>query len=187
MQAFATASLLLAGCFSADDDDANPIIPAASIAYPLKTGMARECNRQSGNCNRVELVRRPEGGYILRRFETNLLGLAVVKEVPFKLRRLQGTGIPAETFLVQLVDAYPEGRTITLLLREADGRWLQLAPTCDTAIAKDRLDEVNIIFEDNDGVQQCVLDREGLTDQRLFAALRAADDPGYGSRFIEGG
>lgn len=182
-----TANLLLAGCFMANNDDANPIIPAASIAYPLKTGAASECNRVSGECNRVEFVRRAEGGYILRRFETNLLGLPVVKEVPFKLRRLQGAGIPTDTFLVQVVDSSPRHRNLAVLQRESNGRWLQLAPSCSTALNAGKRGGLVNVWVDDDGGSHCVVGRDGLTDQRLFTMLRDADEPAYGSRFIEGG
>ena len=182
-----TASLLLAGCFMADDDNANPIIPAASIAYPLKTGSATECGRIDNACNRVEFVRRAEGGYILRRFETNLLDIPVVKEVPFKLRRLQGAGIPADTYLVQLIDQNPDSRDLAILQREANGRWLQLAPSCSTAILKGKMEAVVEVWENDDGWTHCVIGRNGLTDQRLFETLRDADEPTYGSRYIEGG
>lgn len=182
-----TANLLLAGCFMADNDDANPIIPAASLAYPLKTGAASECGRVDGECNRIEFVRRAEGGYILRRFETNLLGQPVVKEVPFKLRRLQGTGIPADTYLVQLVAAAPGSRNLAVLQREPNGRWLQLAPSCSTALSAGKMGGLVDVWEDDEGGSHCVVGRNGLTDQRLFAILRDADEPAYGSRFIEGG
>ncbi len=54
-------ALLLAGCFVADDDDRNPIIPDASMAYPLQTGMMYECDKLGLQCRKVDITRQPWG------------------------------------------------------------------------------------------------------------------------------
>jgi hypothetical protein len=184
--ATALSVLLLTGCITVENDDADPIIPAASFAYPLKIGTARECDAKGANCGKVEFMRREGGGYVLRRFETNLLGLAVVKDQPFKMRLLQGAGIPADTYLVQPIAKDPNDRNLTILTRQPAGRWLEFGPTCDKLIIGGYMDLVRRVWNDEEGGQHCVLKREGLTDQRLYTTLRAANDADYSGLFIEG-
>lgn len=187
MAGIAAPAVLLAGCFTADNDDANPIIPAASMAYPLKPGVWRDCNHKGESCERAELLRREGGGYIRRVFKPRSKGDPIVHESAFRMRLLKGTGIPEETYLVQAIDDDPDQRNLTILSLQQDGGWFQLSPSCEEELTKTAGAILRRVWTDEDDVLHCVLKREGLTDQRLHWLLNAAHDRTGGSVYYEGG
>lgn len=165
--ACALLALLLSGCFIAENDDRNPIIPAASMAFPLPTGMINECSTSGIACNKIAITRQ-SWGYQARVVERNADVIGGLEEATdFKLRALQGAGIPPRTYLIQRVDADPRRRQLALLVGKDKGAWEILRPSCNVSISAD-----DLIVDLGEGA--CMIARDGLTDARLFAILNAA-------------
>lgn len=160
--ACAMFALLLTGCYVADDDDRNPIIPAASMAYPLQTGIMYECGELAIKCNKVDITRQT-WGYQVRVLERgeSVNGLEGVTN--FKMRALQFEGGPPNIFLVQLVAADPAERKLALVGGKGDGDWVIFRPRCGSVS--------NHPFLKDLGRGNCAIRRAGLTDQRLFVLL----------------
>lgn len=172
------AGLLLSGCFLAEDDSANPIIPAASIAYPLPLGAARECEGTGADqkCNRAELRRRPGGGYEKLVWSKDEDGREGEPESSsYKIRPLVGGAIPRNTYLVQQISGDEDARYLGLMTRQSDGGWLSTEPNCDNLGPADFVSFVNNrwISSSSDRVEnmKCEVKRAGLTDARLFTIL----------------
>jgi hypothetical protein len=168
-------ALLLQGCFVAENDDADPIIPADSIAYPLKTGPAREC-QDGGECKRAEIVRLA-GGYELRTWNAGDGADAEPSVQSYRLRAMKGGGIPANTYLAQSIRDNAEERTLGLMARRSDGGWEQLSPQCESLRPDAFVAFINDGWLRTDDEQldsmRCEIRRDGLTDDRLYTIFEA--------------
>lgn len=178
----AFASLLLGGCFLAENDESDPIIPDAALAYPMKVGPAKQCTESSDGepaCSRALLEKRLGGGYSLTVWEKDSEGKEE-KGSPklYRLRKLEGPGVPNSTFLVQMVDDSPDNRYLGLLKRRDDGGWEQLEPQCKQLFATRFAEFItnHWIFTSPEATLDdvtCTIARDGLTDGRLYAILDA--------------
>lgn len=185
----AGGAVLLSGCFVAENDEADPVIPEASIAYPLKTGPAKECEA-GGKCKRAEIVRRPRGGYELRTWNPDDGADAAPATQAYRLRALKGDGIPAGTYLAQSIKDNPDERTLGMMVRRSDGGWEQLSPQCE------KLRPETFVAFFNDGwittdsealdSMRCVIRRDGLTDARLYRILGAVKSSGEPTLLYDG-
>lgn len=190
--AAAACALLLSGCFVAEDDDANPIIPDASTAYPLKVGAAQECEErgEESDCKRAEIVRLGRGGYELRTWDADAGPDADPSKQSYRMRALKGKGIPADTYLVQSIKANADERTLGMMIRRPDGGWIQVSPQCE-----DLRPASFVAFMTDGWIQtespqlssmRCEIRRAGLTDERLYAILDATKKPTYPKLIFDG-
>lgn len=177
--AMALCAMLLSGCFVAENDDADPIIPAASLAYPLKTGPAREC-QEGGECKRAEIVRLA-GGYELRTWNPGDGADAEPAVQSYRMRTLKGSGIPSGVYLVQSIKDSAEERTLGLMIRRADGGWEQVSPQCESLRPDAFVAFINDgwLRTDDDQLDsmRCEIRRNGLTDDRLYTIFEAVKKP----------
>ena len=176
------STTMLGGCFLAENDDADPIIPTERLAYPLKMGGGKQCTYVSGEetCERAQFAKLPDGGYRITTWsvddgEEEGDG----SDQDYKLRLLKGAGVPAATFLVQSVDASESQRFLGLLKRRQQGGWAKISPNCD------RLSPASFVEFMNNGWLRteedatlngliCHIRRDGLDDARLYRILDAA-------------
>lgn len=178
------STAMLGGCFLAEDDDANPIIPTERLAYPLKMGGGKQCTYDSDEetCARARFEKLPEGGYRITTWslddDGNEEGDGSAQD--YKLRLLTGPGVPAATFLVvQSVDASESQRFLGLLKRRRLGGWTKISPNCDKLSPASFVEFMNNGWlrtaEDAtlNGVT-CHIRRNGLDDARLYTILDAA-------------
>ena len=184
--ALVACALMLSGCFVAENDDADPIIPAASLAYPLKTGAAEECE-EGGECKRAEIARLPAGGYELRTWDGD--GSSPTTQA-YRLRALKGPGIPANTFLAQSIKDNAEERTLGMMSRRSDGGWEQLSPQCENLRPDAFVDFMNDgwIATKSDALDsmRCEIRRAGLTDARIYAIFSAVRKSGSPTVIYDG-
>lgn len=180
----ALASAMLGGCFLADNDEADPIVPDAVLAYPLKEGRAQQCKIEDGKepkCEKALIERREGGGYDLLTWSSG-----GEKEEPssstkgYRLRELSGAGVPGDAYLVQTIASDVGSRYLGLLRRADGGGWEQLEPQCDTMTAQRFASFMHDgwIFTKPDAKLSdvtCYISRDGLTDARLYAILDAAE------------
>ena len=177
------ASTLLGGCFLADNDEADPIVPDAALAYPLKEGRAQQCKVEDGKepkCEKALIERREGGGYDLLTWSSG-----GEKEEPssstkgYRLRMLSGSGVPVDAYLVQTIASDVSSRYLGLLRRAEGGGWEQLEPQCDTMTAQRFATFMHDgwIFTKPDAKLSdvtCYISRDGLTDARLYEILDSA-------------
>jgi hypothetical protein len=178
----ACGTLLLGGCFLAENDESDPIIPDAALVYPMKVGPARQCTESSDGepvCSRALLEKRLGGGYSVTVWEKNSEGKEE-KGSPkeYRLRRLEGQGVPNATFLVQLIADDVDSRFLGLLKRRADGGWEQLEPQCEQLVSTRFAEFITnrwIITKPDATLDDvtCTIVRDGLTDGRFYAILDA--------------
>jgi hypothetical protein len=177
------SSAMLGGCFLAEGDDADPIIPTDRLAYPLKMGGGQQCSYDSGEetCERAQFEKLPEGGYRITTWSVDDDGEEAGdgSSQEYKLRLLKGAGVPAATFLVQSVDASESQRFLGLLKRRLQGGWTKISPSCD------KLNPAVFVEFMNSGWLRtgedatlngviCHIRRGGLDDARLYRILDAA-------------
>lgn len=191
--ALAACALLLSGCFVAEDDDANPIIPVASEAYPLKVGAAKECEERGEDeesCKRAEIVRLGRGGYELQTWDADAAADAEPSRQSYRMRALKGKGIPADTYLVQSIKSNANERTLGMMIRRPDGAWIQVSPQCE-----DLRPASFVAFMTDGWIQtespqlssmRCEILRAGLTDERLYAILDSTKKPTYPKLIFDG-
>ena len=177
--ALGACALLLSGCFVAENDAANPIIPDASLAYPLKVGAAKECSESADGqqCKRAQITRLPAGGYEFRTWDADAGPDDEPTTDTIRMRGLQGKGIPNDTYLVQQIQSLSDDGVLGLLVRRPDGAWVKVSPQCEN------LRPANFVAFMNDhwiqtGSEQlssmkCEIRRDGLTDERLYQILDA--------------
>lgn len=176
------SSSLLAGCFLAEDDEADPIIPAERLAYPLKMGGGQQCTYEGEDekCERARFEKLPAGGYRITTWSVDDDG----KEGDgspndYKLRLLTGPRVPQATFLVQQVNDSESQRFLGLLKRRALGGWTKISPNCDRLRAGNFVEFMNNnwlrVGEDSTlNGMTCHIRRAGLDDARLYRILDAA-------------
>lgn len=190
---FSTA--LLGGCFLADKDQEDPIVPAATLAYPMKFGDARQCENSSSDepdCKPARIERRQDGGYVLTVWSVNDDGSkGDPSSEGYKLRELKGAGVPQGTYLAQTADDDPDKRYLGLLKRREEGGWLRVQPQCDGLPAARFVAFMTSgwIFTDPDAKLDdvtCYVSRDGLSDARLYEILDAAGGDS-GNVIFEGG
>ena len=180
---------LLGGCFIAEGDEADPIIPDATLAYPMKMGAGKECTEttdQDPTCNRALFEKLPDGGYSITIWTVDDDGSESEGEPSqYRLRLLKGAGVPAATFLVQEVSYEEAQRYLGLLRKRPEGGWLRISPNCDK-LTPDAFVEFMTAgwLSTEEGTtlngMTCAIVRSGLDDARLYQILSAAkpdDDP----------
>ena len=181
---------LLGGCFLADQDDSDPIIPEAALAYPMKTGPARQCTESSDGeqtCSRALLEKRLSGGYSLTVWSKSEDGTEEESSPKqYRVRKLAGAGVPDGAYLVQAIDDSADSRFLGLLKLRADRGWEQLEPQCDQLLATRFAEFVTQgwIFTKPDATLKdptCYVSRDGLDDARLFTIL---DSPAKSSTTV---
>lgn len=177
------ASSLLGGCFLAENDEADPLVPQASLAYPMAMGPGRECtlnDEGKPDCKRAEFARRAGGGYAITVWseagEGEEEGGSSTDE--YRLRALSGPGVPAGTFLVQSASDSEDQRFLGLLKARDRGGWFKISPNCDKlpAPAFVRFMNMDWLRTDDDATLNgltCHIRREGLDDARLYTILNA--------------
>ncbi len=197
-----TAIALLGGCFLAEDDASNPIIPDASLAYPLKIGEGRECEEQEDgalSCERASFERLPEGGYRITIYQEVTTsedgqesGESGSTTSQYRLRALQGEGVPADTYLVQAIAASDGERYLGLLKRSSRGGWAKISPNCDKLSPQTFVSFMNqgwLHTQEGatlDGLT-CYIVRDGLDDARLYEILSATQSSGDNKILFSGG
>ena len=176
--ALAGIALTLGGCFTAENDEGNPIIPDAQLAYPLKPGDGRECAERSDgqDCSRATIARLPSGGYQFSTYSVDEDGKESGPSTEkFRLRPLRGGNIPANTYLAQSIDNDPDQRFLGLLARRADGGWVKISPKCENLSPTGFVNFMTSgwITTDSRKVSgmRCQVRRNGLDDARLYAIL----------------
>ena len=187
----ATLSLLglLSGCFLADDDAANPIIPDGSLTYPIKFGDGRECEQKDDgdlSCERANFARLPDGGYSITVYkepdaseEGGEEGEPTPSESEYKLRALSGPGVPEKTYLVQTISTDEGNRYLGLLKPSPRGGWLKISPNCDKLPVDAFVNFMNqgwLRTKDGATLENltCTIVREGLDDARLYSILNSS-------------
>ena len=190
------STTLLGGCFLAEDDDTNPIITNAQLAYPIKMGPGRQCipDSEKEACERTLSEKLPGGGYRLSVWSFDEDGKE--NDEPgvneYKLRLLKGPGIPAATFLVQSVHDNAEQRYLGLLRRRPEGGWVKVSPHCDKLSPTMFVDFMNNRwFHTGDHGQlsdvKCYIRRQGLDDLRLYTILNAVEPDDSAPVLFDGG
>lgn len=196
------AIALLGGCFLAEDDDANPIIPDNALAYPLKFGDGRECEEQEDgelSCQRASFERLAGGGYSITVYQEvttdedgEQSGESGTTSSEYKLRALRGSGVPADTYLVQTVSASERERFLGLLKRSSRGGWLKISPNCDklSPEAFVRFMNQGWLHTDEGATLDsltCHIVRDGLDDARLYNILSSTKSSGDSKILFSGG
>lgn len=188
----AACALSLSGCFVAENDDIDPIIPDATLAYPLKAGAAKECEEREDDtvCKRVEISRLSGGGYELRTWDPQANPGDEPTRESYRLRALKGKGIPANAYLVQSVQSLSDDHVLGLMIRRPDGGWVKVSPQCDNLRPAAFVAFINDgwILTDNDQLSsmKCAIRREGLTDERIYQILDAVKKPSYPTLIYDG-
>ncbi|MCB2051849.1 MAG: hypothetical protein KDE63_10510 [Novosphingobium sp.] len=176
------ATVALGGCFLADNDEADPIVPDTALAYPLKEGRAQQCKVEDdgqSKCEKAQIDRREDGGHDLFTWSSGGDGEQSTSSAKgYRLRKLSGEGVPADTYLAQAIAGDAGSRYLGLLRRVEKGGWEQLEPQCDTLPAQRFVEfmQQGWIFTTPDAKLSdvtCYISRDGLTDARLYAILSA--------------
>lgn len=183
----ALASLMLAGCFLAENDETDPIISADALAYPLELGKGQECEldeTEGEKCAPARFEKLEGGGYSVVVWSENEEG-EVVQTPPgqFRLRALVGASVPKGVYLAQSVDDNVEQRFLGLLVKRPEGGWSKIEPQCENLSA-----EAFVRFMTNGWLRTregttlknatCYIQRDGLDDARLYAILSATRSNG---------
>lgn len=189
------AVMLLSGCFLAENDDADPIIPDAALTYPMPTGPARQCSEESSgkqSCVRALLEKRTGGGYSLAVWSKGKDDAEKPSSTKhYKLRSLKGTDVPQGSYLVQTIDNDANSRSLGLIIKRTDGGWEQIEPQCDQLQAT-RFVEFMTKGWITTGPEAklkgvvCNIARKGLTDSRLHSILSSAQESSATILYPEG-
>ena len=172
-------SAMLAGCFYVEDDETDPIIPDASMAYPLNTGEVQLCEEDPASsddpdCAGARIERSTSGGYDFVTLGTDGEG----ETTKYRLRAVGGSGVPARTFLIQENEGDADARAVGLLKSRAAGGWIKTDPQCDKLVPEKFVEFINAGWIRSDGDElvdmTCYIKREGLDDSRLYAILDSA-------------
>lgn len=177
------ASTLLGGCFLAENDATDPIIPDSELAYPIAMGEGRQCevgSEEDMECARARFEQLDGGGYSITVWNENDEGEVVpTPSGEFRLRALSGTGVPHGTYLAQRGDTSVDQRYLGLLTLRQDGGWNKVEPQCEQLTAEAFVPFVNhrwLATEEGTTLENatCIIRREGLTDERLYSILSAS-------------
>lgn len=190
----AATSLLVSGCFLAENDLEDPIIPDESLAYPIAFGAGQECSGVAGGeqtCQEVKFEQAEEGGYLVTEWAVgeNPGDELVPTTSKYRLRLLTGGNIPPGTYLAQSGDAGIAERYLGLLMSDPEGGWVKVSPQCDHMGSRSfvRFITQGWITTDEGAAlanMTCVITRAGLDDARLFAILDSARESGTRETFF---
>jgi hypothetical protein len=174
---------MLSACFLAENDEQDPIIPDSELAYPIAMGNGRECQlNEEGEeeCAPARFEKAGSGAYQLTVFTEGENGNPVPTDSgEFKLRRLQGEGIPEQTFLAQQVSRETDQRFLGLLVKRGEGGWLKIDPQCENLPVQAFVRFINdrwLQTREGEDLSDlvCFFRRDGLTDERIYTVLHAA-------------
>lgn len=174
---------MLSGCFLADDDSANPIIPDGSLVQPLASGDAKLCDNGTEpgeDCDRARIDVLDNGlSRIVTWANDGDDGSVQESSEDYRLRLLKGPGVPADTYLAQKEHSDDRQRFLGLLMRRDGGGWLRESPQCDDLVTDSFIKFVTegwIRTRDDDSLEgiTCFIRRDGLTDTRIYEILSTA-------------
>lgn len=181
------ASLMLAGCFLAENDEADPIISSDVLAYPLALGEGQQCEMdetEGEKCAPARFEQLDGGGYSISVWSEGENGEgSFAPSGQFKLRKLNGVGVPGDSYLAQSIDDSVEQRFLGLLVKRPEGGWSKIEPNCENLSTEAFVRFVNSGWlKTPEGTTlknaTCYIQRDGLDDARLYAILSATRSSG---------